>query len=165
MRRVREPNDWLSYGEPKLSTDKQIPTTRPTDRHPGQAKREPGSQKIIRFNLLRYRIRLRLSVLTARRVRQILLDCFATELSGKLSPCLRLVSQNRTQHPMAFAGGTFSQQTGGKVSHGICPECAEKVTRQRPKGAATDRRRSRGGCRPVTSPWQRRPATPFQCPG
>ena len=24
----------------------------------------------------------------------------------------------------------FAQKTGGKVSHGICPECAEKVTRE-----------------------------------
>ncbi len=33
-------------------------------RHPGQAKREPGSQKDKRFNLLRSRIRLRLSGMT-----------------------------------------------------------------------------------------------------
>ena len=36
----------------------------PTDRHPGQAKREPGSQKGRRFKL-RSRIRLRLSGMTA----------------------------------------------------------------------------------------------------
>ncbi len=33
-------------------------------RHPGQAKREPGPQKGRRFNLLRSRIRLRLSGMT-----------------------------------------------------------------------------------------------------
>jgi hypothetical protein len=31
----------------------------------------------------------------------------------------------------------FVQKTGGKVSHGICPECAKKVARQVPKGAAS----------------------------
>jgi len=35
------------------------------DRHPGQAKREPGSQKERRFDPLRSRIRLRLSGMTA----------------------------------------------------------------------------------------------------
>jgi hypothetical protein len=30
----------------------------------------------------------------------------------------------------------FVQKTGGKVSHGICPECAEKVTRQGGEDAA-----------------------------
>ncbi len=38
-------------------------------RHPGQAKREPGSQKDRRFNLLRSRIRLRLSGKTAAAIR------------------------------------------------------------------------------------------------
>ncbi len=40
---------------------------RSTRRHPGQAKREPGSQKGWRFNLLRSRIRLRFSGTTAAR--------------------------------------------------------------------------------------------------
>lgn len=31
----------------------------------------------------------------------------------------------------------FAQKTGGKVSHGICPECAEKVTREGREGAAS----------------------------
>ncbi len=38
-------------------------------RRPGQAKREPGSQKIKRFDLLRSRIRLRLSGMTATAIR------------------------------------------------------------------------------------------------
>ena len=44
---------------------KQTSLICPTDCHPGQAKREPGSQKERRFNLLRSRIRLRLSAMTA----------------------------------------------------------------------------------------------------
>ena len=42
-----------------------------TNRHPGQAEREPGSQKDTRFNLLRSRIRLRLSGTTAARGRTV----------------------------------------------------------------------------------------------
>jgi hypothetical protein len=30
----------------------------------------------------------------------------------------------------------FAQKTGGKVSHGICPECSEKVKRQVRAGSA-----------------------------
>ena len=30
----------------------------------------------------------------------------------------------------------FAQKTGGQVSHGICPECAQKVTRQGRESAA-----------------------------
>jgi hypothetical protein len=31
----------------------------------------------------------------------------------------------------------FTQKTGGKVSHGICPDCAKKVTRRVREGAAS----------------------------
>jgi hypothetical protein len=30
----------------------------------------------------------------------------------------------------------FARKTGGKVSHGICPECSMKVMRQVPQGSA-----------------------------
>ena len=55
--RVCEPNGFLLSSFVNLAND--VAALEP--RHPGQAKREPGSQKGRRFNLLRSRIRLRLS--------------------------------------------------------------------------------------------------------
>jgi hypothetical protein len=55
---------------PRMSLSRStsaVPSTQtlPADRHPGQAMREPGSQKSGRLNTLRSRIRLRLSGMTS----------------------------------------------------------------------------------------------------
>ena len=53
--------DAVSEFRPSGPTDSHAGCPRSTHRHPGQAKREPGSQKWRRFNPLRSRVRLRLS--------------------------------------------------------------------------------------------------------
>jgi hypothetical protein len=73
------PPQRLTCDAPSLSeTPKQSPPISPTDipdadrsalRRPGQAKREPGSPKGRHFYLLRSRIRLRLSGMTAAAIR------------------------------------------------------------------------------------------------
>jgi hypothetical protein len=73
--KVAAPPRRLPCDAPSLSeTPKQSPPISPTDipdayrsarGHPGQAKREPGSHEVRRFYLLRSRIRLRLSGMTA----------------------------------------------------------------------------------------------------
>jgi UDP-N-acetyl-alpha-D-muramoyl-L-alanyl-L-glutamate epimerase len=74
--------DYLEFSAAGQAHRPSGPEIRPADRHPGQAKREPGSQRSRRVDFLRSRIRLRLSGMTAEAIRWRLRSLLRSE-NGK----------------------------------------------------------------------------------
>ncbi len=112
------------FSAAQTARPKQIPLICPADRHPGQAKREPGSQKKQRFNLLRSRIRPRLSGMTASairwHVRQILLSPSSSLVAGFLFGAAACVKQTALFEALPLAAYLFF---GRPFAHGLRAIC------------------------------------------